>query len=157
MIITTTKLNSIPKLQYNNFTLGDEVYFRHEGLNLFGILYDIDERTATFEVAVKLEQYNRYAVIENIKEIFSISNPKERPYVFQVVTDNIAAIFASQIEIYGDSTLNDIGLDSLDLMEIISKVEIDIDRDIDISNISLSHTVDELVDIIYNAQLTTTQ
>jgi acyl carrier protein len=158
MFLTLEDIQKLPKFEYDGFTLGEEVLVhdesgRHRVTNGYLAAINISDKIL-YDVAF-LREGDLYVVVKGCSEVSKIDDP-ELPdatvnAIKKAIISLIAELYMHQMEIYDTMTFEELDLDSLDLMEIISKVEYDFKIDIDISIISLTDTIDVIANKIIDS------
>ena len=151
MFTTLEAIRQLPDFEYNGFKLGDKVEYYQAGVPaVVGYLVSIEVSfTPTYGVA--FEHNGLYAIA---KELTSIRKQEIKPEITvqriqRMILALIGDLYMNQMEVYGTMTFEELDLDSLDLIDIISKVEGDLGVDIDLSAISVTESIDAISDRIY--------
>lgn len=143
MIITDNALSRLhSETKVNGISLGDKVRFVHNNHKIHGVLYGIHLSTkTTYDVAVKLENHGFYSVIQGVTDIMPLSLPNTQAEILNHLTEIINALFVNQNYVSDDIAIHDLDIDSLDFVEILVKLEQDLDIDIDHSKLNITDSI----------------
>lgn len=143
MIILQESLDRLnPSIKVNGISLGGKVRFTYQNHKLTGFLYGVNTNVnITYDIAVKLENSPFYSIVSGITTITPVPTTVQLEDILDNLTETVNSLFDDHQYVSIDIPMHVMDIDSLDFVEIILKLENDLNIEIDHSKLNISDSI----------------